>query len=355
MKHRIFSIICCFLLCFTFRGSALAQNGLSSRQGQAIVWAMDNEYLDSGSDKTCFLDERLSGSTFIHAICAKWFPELLPLEYIDQITWLCNEGYVSGPEYARLVKQEVNRIMVWRITLILSGNSPVPAFCFPEIGPQAECEGVYADARATAIRMGLANDADYGIAMLPQSEFFAYFKDLCEGRFVPLPDILSGLPGSDLIDFPSSVHTQVNYRAWNGYFKGYGNLPQEWLSRFREDGWRFVFHPVYDGPFPEFRDVQGGLTVYTSKQIYLNRSDERGLYHEFGHFVMKEAGLTERIEPVFHAEASSMQKILGDYSQSNAKEYFAECFSFWLQDAGNQAILQEHTPGMYEILASVFD
>lgn len=356
-KARIFGTIACFMLCLCLHGSALARDQpVDLKESEpALIWAVENGYLDGGPEGAGVCMDMLTGQVFIHALCAEWFPELLDMDYAGRIQWLHGEGHLTGPEYEWLLQDKVNRIMVWRVMLAVSSNWPRSASCLPEVAAQEGCNGAYADARATVVCLGLAPSESRGTMVLPCAEFFGFFRQFLETDFSVLSAWEAGFPGADLIDQVASMRTQANYRAWNGYFKGYGSLPEKWVDVFRDTGWTFVFHDTYDGAYTQFRDVQGGLTVPGMRRIYLNRVDERGLYHEFGHFVMLMANLRERIKPVFMSEASAMQQILGDYSQTSAEEYFADCFSFWLQDVDRHpAILMQNSPGMYEILFEVF-
>ena len=110
----------------------------------------------------------------------------------------------------------------------------------PELIQISNCVGSYADARATAIYMRLATGREFAIARFSRSDFASYFYKLLTGNYTPVTSIFEAMPGSDLIDFDRSVLTYGTYRAWNGYFKGFGNLPEQYLDQFRDDGWSVI-------------------------------------------------------------------------------------------------------------------
>lgn len=350
IKFRIFSIIWCFALCFGLIGNAYAADISPS---PAAAYLIENGIVDMAPEDWSGKDT-LRAPMFVDAVMAAWFPgQDIGDKPADE--WLYEQGFVTKPELARLQDGDVNWIMMWRITLVLSGNWPVPASLFPDIRHQDRCDGVYEDARATAIHMGLATGREFAIARLKQDQFAEYFYKLLTGEFMPVIDFSKDMPGGDLIDYDKSVLTPVNYRAWNGYFKGFGNLPERYVDSFRRDGWRVIMNPVYPGRHEQFRNVQGGLAVYGERQIYLNHADERGLYHEFGHYIMWADKLQARLPALFAAEGAVMEQHLGSYSQTNYMEYFAECVSFWLQDPdGHSAILAEYAPETYELLSGIF-
>ena len=349
IRRRLFSLFCCLLLgvCMIVPVHAAAVSNLTP----AETYCIEHGYL-ALDENGCFNGRgELSADAFIDAIMTAFFPDT-GLMGLDAANWLHDENVITGPELSRLRDDRaVNWIMAWRITLMLSENWPVPAECFPEIEPQANCVGSYADARATAIYMRLATGREFAIARFSRSDFASYFYKLLTGNYTPVTSIFEAMPGSDLIDFDRSVLTYGTYRAWNGYFKGFGNLPEQYLDQFRDDGWSVIFSPVYFGPGGQA--IKGGLCSYSRKEIYLNRCDEKGLYHEFGHYIAMASGAIPELKPIFDAEASQMREILGDYSQTSPGEYFAECVSFWLHRPDGRDILRDNSPRMYMLIADL--
>lgn len=349
LTRRLFSLFCCLLLGFCLVPAAYAEAPVETLP-ESACYCIDNGYLDFEPDGLWHGASVLTAEPFVNAVMAAFFPDS-DLTGMDAADWLYGQGFVTKPELFRLRDDDaVNWIMAWRITQVLSGNWPMPAECFPEIKPQARCEGTYADARATAVKMGLATGREFAIARFRKADFADYLHRLMTGDYEPAGDFLKDLPGADLVDYERSVLTPGNYRAWNGYFKGYKNLPAEYLEKFRSSGWTVIFNPTYFGPGNQA--IQGGLCSYGRKEIYLNRADERGLYHEFGHYVMSAAGIRSRLPAIFDAEAENMREILGDYSQTSADEYFAECVMYWIH-TGDHGTLEEKSPGMYELISGL--
>ena len=75
-----------------------------------------------------------------------------------------------------------------------------------------------------------------------------------------------------------------------------------------------------------------GATNYSQKTIYL--SDASATLHEFGHFLDWTLGIPAEHEQLYLAEAQNSG--LRDYAKTNAREYFADCFDYWIAYSGSE-------------------
>ena len=75
-----------------------------------------------------------------------------------------------------------------------------------------------------------------------------------------------------------------------------------------------------------------GATNYSQKTIYL--SDASATLHEFGHFLDWTLGIPAKHERLYLAEAQNSG--LRDYAKTNAREYFADCFDYWIAYSGSE-------------------
>ena len=75
-----------------------------------------------------------------------------------------------------------------------------------------------------------------------------------------------------------------------------------------------------------------GATNYSQKTIYL--SEASATLHEFGHFLDWTLGIPAEHEQLYLAEAQNSG--LRDYAKTNAREYFADCFDYWIAYSGNE-------------------
>ena len=92
-----------------------------------------------------------------------------------------------------------------------------------------------------------------------------------------------------------------------------------------------------------------GATNYSQKTIYL--SEASATLHEFGHFLDWTLGFPAEHEQLFRAEAAAAP--LRNYAKTNAREYFADCFAYWVKYAENAnaiSLLQECAPMTYRYM-----
>ena len=75
-----------------------------------------------------------------------------------------------------------------------------------------------------------------------------------------------------------------------------------------------------------------GATNYSQKTIYL--SEASATLHEFGHFLDWTLGIPAEHEQIYLAEAENSG--LRDYSKTNAREYFADSFDYWIAYSGSE-------------------
>ena len=75
-----------------------------------------------------------------------------------------------------------------------------------------------------------------------------------------------------------------------------------------------------------------GATNYSQKTIYL--SDASATLHEFGHFLDWTLGIPAKHERLYLAEAQNSG--LRDYAKTNAREYFADSFDYWIAYSGSE-------------------
>ena len=78
-----------------------------------------------------------------------------------------------------------------------------------------------------------------------------------------------------------------------------------------------------------------GATNYSRKTIYI--SEASATLHEFGHFLDGQLGFPAEHERLYLAEAQNSG--LRDYAKTNAREYFADCFDFWIRHQGDTQLL----------------
>ena len=110
-------------------------------------------------------------------------------------------------------------------------------------------------------------------------------------------------------------------------------LPEQVLDAFNAAGWTYCIDFDYMGSLSKKLNMSCiGATNYSQKTIYL--SEASATLHEFGHFLDWTLGIPAEHEQLYLAEAQNSG--LRDYAKTNAREYFADCFDYWITYSGSE-------------------
>lgn len=127
----------------------------------------------------------------------------------------------------------------------------------------------------------------------------------------------------------------------NDYLLALRQVPEPVLATFNATGWTYRIDFDYISELSKQLNMSCiGATNYSQKTIYL--SEASATLHEFGHFLDWTLGFPAEHEQLFRAEAAAAP--LRNYAKTNVREYFADCFAYWVKYAGNTnaiSLLQE--------------
>lgn len=130
-------------------------------------------------------------------------------------------------------------------------------------------------------------------------------------------------------------------------------VPEAILAEFNQRGWAYSIYFDRVAQFAEELNVSCiGVTDYAAKTIYV--SEASATVHEFGHFLDKVLGFPAEHERLFCEEAES--SILRDYAKTNAHEYFADCFVYWImynESAKRMERFKQSAPQTYAYFESL--
>lgn len=130
-------------------------------------------------------------------------------------------------------------------------------------------------------------------------------------------------------------------------------LPEQVLDAFNAAGWTYCIDFDYMGGLSKKLNMSCiGATNYSQKAIYI--SEASATLHEFGHFLDWTLGFPAEHEQLYLAEAQTSG--LRDYAKTNAREYFADCFAYWVKYAENAnaiSLLQECAPMTFRYMEEV--
>ena len=136
----------------------------------------------------------------------------------------------------------------------------------------------------------------------------------------------------------------------NDYLLALRQVPEPMLAAFNAAGWTYRIDFDYISELSKQLDMSCiGATNYIQKTIYI--SDASATLHEFGHFLDWMLGFPAEHEQLFRAEAAAAP--LRDYAKTNVREYFADCFAYWVKYAENAnaiSLLQKCAPMTYRYM-----
>ena len=154
------------------------------------------------------------------------------------------------------------------------------------------------------------------------------------------------------VEEPPAPVTLVNAAGVNinDYLLALRQVPEPVLAAFNAAGWTYRIDFDYISELSKQLNMSCiGATNYSQKTIYI--SEASATLHEFGHFLDWMLGFPAEHEQLFRAEAAAAP--LRDYAKTNAREYFADCFAYWVKYAGNTnaiSLLQECAPMTYRYM-----
>ena len=133
-------------------------------------------------------------------------------------------------------------------------------------------------------------------------------------------------PAPVKLENPTGVHT-------NDFLLELRRVPEPILAAFNEAGWTYRIDFDFMADLSDRLDMSCiGATSYGKKTIYV--SDAKATIHEFGHFLDGALGFPAEHEQLYLAEAQDSG--LRDYAKTNSREYFADCFVYWITYSGNE-------------------
>jgi hypothetical protein len=139
----------------------------------------------------------------------------------------------------------------------------------------------------------------------------------------------------------------------NDYLLALRQVPEPVLAAFNATGWTYRIDFDYISELSKQLDMSCiGATDYSQKTIYL--SEASATLHEFGHFLDWMLGFPAEHEQLFRAEAAAAP--LRNYAKTDSREYFADCFAYWVKYAENAnaiSLLQECAPMTFRYMEEV--
>lgn len=129
----------------------------------------------------------------------------------------------------------------------------------------------------------------------------------------------------------------------NDYLLELRRVPESILDAFNQAGWTYSIDFDYLSALSQQLGMKCiGATDYVRKTIYV--SDARATLHEFGHFLNWTLTASAEREELYRLEAQNT--VLRAYARTNYREYFADCFDYWIINAGNAQRMERFRDAM---------
>ena len=134
----------------------------------------------------------------------------------------------------------------------------------------------------------------------------------------------------------------------NDYLLALRQVPEPVLAAFNATGWTYRIDFDYISELSKQLDMSCiGATDYSQKTIYL--SEASATLHEFGHFLDWMLGFPAEHEQLFRAEAAAAP--LRNYAKTDSREYFADCFSYYITYGSNSEMMEHLRKNMPQTCA----
>ena len=214
-----------------------------------------------------------------------------------------------------------------------------------QLYPDGEALSSQDNAFHAAVSFGLCEDTCAGTDIITRGEAADLLYALLTGEFtVAPPPILETIP----LNNKEGVHL-------NSYLLELQKIPEPIRQAFAERGWQYTIDYEYLARLSEERNMSCiGATNYGSRQITV--SSAGATIHEFGHFLDELMGFPSQTEGFYQEESGTAAALLRPYALTNEREYFADCFVYWLTYRDNSkkmAALCSAAPKTYAYLLAL--
>lgn len=255
-----------------------------------------------------------------------------------------NQGYADG--WLNLPAMAAPDSRLCRYAIYESGFAAFDiALYSSQLYPEGEALSSQDNAFHAAVSFGLCEDTCAGTDIITRGEAADLLYALLTGEFtVAPPPILETIP----LNNKEGVHL-------NSYLLELQKIPEPIRQAFAERGWQYTIDYEYLARLSEERNMSCiGATNYGSRQITV--SSAGATVHEFGHFLDELIGFPSQTEGFYQEESGTAAALLRPYALTNEREYFADCFVYWLTYRDNSkkmAALCSAAPRTYAYFSCV--
>lgn len=241
-----------------------------------------------------------------------------------------------------------------RILLPVFGIYPYPAeLAYPDFVPAQPLNSLESlNIWATAVDYGIVSPQDNPNQATTIADFQKFLSYLHTHSFTPSFSIQTTCPYVN----PDTKWDITTFRGRNSLLSAWELIPVSWRKDYLVNSWQIFFTVSTPTSSGEDHSNAAGFIDYVAKTINLGDECPRVALHEFTHYAAYRVGwYTNQLAPAFTAEASKVKPFLGEYSQSNPREYLAEFVSYWLLNPAEQAELTYLAPETSRLALELID
>lgn len=249
-----------------------------------------------------------------------------------------NQGYADG--WLNLTAIAAPNSQLCRYAIYESGFAAFDIDLYSsQLYPDGEALSPQDNAFHAAVEFGLCEDTCVGTDIITRGEAADLLYALLTGEFaVAAPPILETIP----LNNKEGVHL-------NSHLLELQKIPEPIRRAFAERGWQYTIDYEYLAGLSEELNMScTGATNYGSRQITISSAE--ATVHEFGHFLDELMGFPSQTKDFYQEETETAAVLLRPYALTNEREYFADCFVYWLTYRDNSkkmAALQSVAPRTY--------
>lgn len=191
------------------------------------------------------------------------------------------------------------------------------AFYSSQLYPDKEALSPQDNVLLAAKSFGLCKDTCAGTDIITRGKAADLLYALLTREFTVAP-ILESLP----LNNKEGVHL-------NSYLLELQKISEPIRQVFAEKGWQYMIDCEYLASISDQRNLNCiGVTDYENRQIVVSSAE--ATVHEFGHFLDKLMGFPSQTEGFYQEESGTAAALLRPYALTSEREYFADCFVYWL-------------------------
>lgn len=187
--------------------------------------------------------------------------------------------------------------------------------------------------------------------------------DLCEENGTALEIVIRGETASLLFGLMTKSHTpqeppllsMLTIQNTDGLPVGnflleLRRVPEPILHVFRDNGWVYAIDCGYLAQLGKRLDMNCiGAANYATRYIYVAQAG--ATVHEFGHFLDQVLDFPAEHKHLHLVEGTAAASLIRDYSNTNSREFFADCFAYWIRNRDNAQRMSAFKAAMPETCA----